>query len=141
MKRLHRLVVCTSVVSIAAVVFGMTAAFAQGAGPSRVVPPSSLVLSIYRGEDTSSGSLLSQVILTCDPDGGTHPQASAACNALRSVDGNINALPSDHVFCPLFYAPITATAWGWWQGQWVAFQRTYGNTCELHRAAKPVFEF
>lgn len=141
MKRLRRLVVCTSIVSIAAVVFGMTAAFAQGARPSRSVLPSNLILSIYSGQNTYPGGLLSQAILTCDPDGGTHPHASAACDALRSVDGNIDALPIDPIFCPLYYRPVTATAWGFWHGRLVTFQRTYGNSCELHRATKAVFAF
>ena len=79
--------------------------------------------------------------LTCNPDGGTHPLPHKACNALRAVHGHIAALPGNPGICPFIFAPVTATAKGTWRGHLVTFQKTFPNSCVLHRATTPVFDF
>ena len=51
------------------------------------------------------------------------------------------ALPGNPGICPFIFAPQTATANGEWRGHVVRFQQTYSNSCVLHRATTPVFDF
>jgi hypothetical protein len=60
---------------------------------------------------------LAQVTLTCDPTGGTHPDAQNACDDLTAADGDISSIPA--VTCPTpptGFLPATATATGTWGG-------------------------
>src|SRR5438270_473299 len=82
----------------------------------RVRASRKLVLSIYKADTASPSALISRVTLTCNPDGGTHPQPATACDALRSVNGHIENLPGNPGICPLIFAPQTATASGRWRG-------------------------
>jgi hypothetical protein len=100
-----------------------------------------LHLAVYRGEKPDPASLERKATLSCEPDGGTHPRPAEACDALRKADGDIDKLPGDPGPCTREFNPVTATAEGRWQGGPVAFERTYGNPCELDRALTPVFDF
>jgi hypothetical protein len=81
------------------------------------------------------------VMLTCEPDGGSHPRPAEACAALRAVDGNLNRLPDRGVICTMQYDPVRATATGIWHGRWLLHQKRYGNACQLHGVLDPVFQF
>ena len=136
MRRLRSAVTCSALALLAALTLATTAV------PAQAVLPSKLILSFYKGQTADPASLQRTAILTCDPDGGTHPQPVKACDALRSVNGYIAKLPGNpDIFCPLIFDPRTATAKGTWRGRPVRFQHTYGNDCELHRASTPVFDF
>ena len=72
--------------------------------------------------------------LTCDPDGGTHPDAAAACAALTAHGAA--ALPptrKDLACTQVYGGPQRATVRGTWQGTTVdsTFSRTDG--CEIRR--------
>lgn len=73
--------------------------------------------------------------LDCDPVGGTHPEADAACAAIAAA-GSIEAIAPAEGFCTMEYRPITATAHGREQ-----FERTFGNPCVLRMAKGEVFAF
>jgi len=135
MTRVRSALISGALATLAAVMLGMTAV------PARAATSSRLVLSIYRGDTVSPAALVSRVILTCNPDGGTHPQPATACDALRSVNGHVENLPGNPGICPFIFAPQTATANGEWRGHVVRFQQTYSNSCVLHRATTPVFDF
>ncbi|MEV0624172.1 SSI family serine proteinase inhibitor [Nonomuraea sp. NPDC050404] len=79
--------------------------------------------------------------LTCNPAGGTHPHADAACAALKHVNGDIGARPHGHTPCPKEYLPVTARASGVWNGKAIRFHEDYSNACELRTATGPVFGF
>lgn len=72
--------------------------------------------------------------LTCDPPGGTHPDATAACAAL-AANGAATLPPTrKDVACTEVYGgPQRATITGTWQGRPVrsSFSRTDG--CEIRR--------
>jgi hypothetical protein len=136
MRRLHATLISVTLAALAALMLAMTVTPARAASSS-----SWLVLSVYKGDTPSPATVLSTVTLTCDADGGTHPQPGKACDALRSVDGHIERLPGDPGICPLIFAPETATADGQWRGRYVHFQQTYSNSCVLHRALTPVYDF
>jgi hypothetical protein len=135
MRRVRSALISATLASLAAVMLAMTAVPAQAATSSK------LLLSIYRGDTASPAALVSRVTLTCDPDGGTHPNPKKACNALRQAGGNFDRLRGDHRVCPDIFFPFTATANGIWQGRVVIFQHTYPNRCYLQRATAPVFDF
>jgi hypothetical protein len=90
--------------------------------------------------DESGGSTV--VKLTCNPDGGTHPNPTTACNSLRAASGDFNRLPPDPtVSCLFVYEPVQAYASGQWRGRAVTFAHTYGNACEAAVESGHVFDF
>ena len=95
-----------------------------------------LALSVRVGQTTT------RVLLTCDPAGGTHPDAATACTEVAGVHGNLAALtPQAGVACADVYVPAIATAAGRWRGRTVGYRHTFGNTCQLHVATGAVFRF
>ncbi|MCA2187706.1 SSI family serine proteinase inhibitor [Nonomuraea cavernae] len=72
--------------------------------------------------------------LTCDRDGGNHPNATAACDALRSVNGQISKLSRPDAICTREYSPTKVSVKGTWRGANVSFSGSYPNSC-LARAA------
>lgn len=80
-------------------------------------------------------------VLTCEPAGGTHPEPAAACRDLTAAGGDFTKLPGDPFAgaCPDVWQPVTATAFGWWQGRLTWYSRVYGNLCELQVTTGPVF--
>lgn len=104
-------------------------------------PGASFTLTIYQGGDTS-GPIQSQVTLTCDPNGGTHPNPDAACSALESVGGSLAKLtPVMGKACPMFSQPVTARAIGTWLRRPEDFQQTYMNRCFAAVDTGYVFDF
>lgn len=81
--------------------------------------------------------------LSCDPDGGTHANPDAACDALEEAGGSFGELaqPDSPTMCPLIYKPVTVHASGVWKGQPVEFHQTYSNSCVLQAETGPVFQF
>lgn len=79
--------------------------------------------------------------LTCDPSGGGHPKAAAACAELNEVGGDLNRMPDQQVMCTMEYAPVTAAARGHWRGKVVTWQREFSNRCVMNAATGSVFQF
>ncbi|MEU0490763.1 SSI family serine proteinase inhibitor [Nocardiopsis sp. NPDC006139] len=73
--------------------------------------------------------------LHCDPVGGAHPEAEAACAAIAGA-GSIEAVAPAEGFCTMEYRPVTATARGHEE-----FEQTFGNPCVLRTAKGAVFAF
>lgn len=94
------------------------------------------------GVDLENVQLPKVAVLVCDPAAGTHPDASAACDAIATANGDFNALPSEpDAICTMIYAPATATATGLWHGRSVNFEKTYSNACLMQAETGPVFSF
>ncbi|MFI9404652.1 SSI family serine proteinase inhibitor [Nocardia sp. NPDC052316] len=86
------------------------------------------------------GSAGTRVALTCEPTGGEHPAADAACAALTAADGDFDKLAGDPTaVCVQVYEPVTAIATGTWRGRSVTWEKTFGNKCELSARTTPVF--
>jgi hypothetical protein len=81
------------------------------------------------------------VTLTCDPDGGGHPHAAAACATLATVAADPGKLVAGDSACYLLYQPITARLTGTWHGESVTWSHQYGNSCEMRRATGVLFDF
>ncbi|MBL1103648.1 serine protease [Streptomyces sp. 5-8] len=77
-------------------------------------------------------------LLLCDPPGG-HAYAAEACRELADADGDIDRIPAAGVFCPMIFAPVTAHAYGQWNGRPVDFQETYTSTCVMRARTGHVF--
>lgn len=101
-------------------------------------PLSFLHLSVNPGAAPGPGR---SVVLSCDPVGGNHPHAAAACADLQAANGNIGAVQGDHHMCPMIYEPVTAQATGIWEGRQLDFTATYPNECQLQTSTGAVFQF
>ena len=99
-----------------------------------------LTLSVRDGAGPSA-PVIAATELTCRPDGGSHPGAAAACRALADVHGHLDRLPGDPGICPMIYRQATAVAYGHWGARTVHFTKTFSNTCRLHQALTPVYDF
>lgn len=83
----------------------------------------------------------SRVLLTCSPDGGTHPSPTEACESLRAVGGQFARLPTvPDMFCPMIYDPVRVEAFGRWGGRWVSYSEVFGNRCEAAVGTDMVFD-
>lgn len=130
------------VATISVVGFVMVAGPASAApvDEGSFVPPTVLVLTVHAGT-TVQGDVLDQVLLTCDPPGGTHPHPWSACRKLHRVGGDFSALPDKPMICPFIYAPVTVEAMGWWRWYGVAYSETFGNRCLADAGTNGVFAF
>ena len=102
----------------------------QSGLPEETAPTTTLTISVVadRGADATV------MKLTCDPAGGDHPNAEAACAKLAEAGAAIfEPVPTDRACTMIFGGPQTATITGTYQGEKVdaAFSRT--NGCELDR--------
>lgn len=136
-----RLIGSAAVAAAALAVLAVMPASADPAGASPA--PSSLNLTVREGD----GAPQKIALLSCDPAGGSHPQAGAACDELRAVGGNFEQLgtsgvgPSPRPVCTMEYRPVTVSAHGRWEGHSVEFEKTFSNSCMLNSRTGVVFQF
>jgi hypothetical protein len=117
-------------------------ALPAAATPATTVPLTSLVMTKSPAFATSAGATARQVTLTCEPTGGTHPTAQAACDALIAVNGEFGKLPPVRgVACIALWDPVTVRVTGTWRLQPVSFTETYSNDCEAAVMSDNVFHF
>jgi Subtilisin inhibitor-like len=76
--------------------------------------------------------------LTCDPDGGTHPDPTKACDALLENEDALESVPGDVACTEIYGGPQVATITG--GPVHASFSRS--NGCEIARweALRPVLE-
>ncbi|MCX3062743.1 SSI family serine proteinase inhibitor [Streptomyces beihaiensis] len=71
---------------------------------------------------------------------GDHPHAADACRELTAAKGDISAIPADSdAICPMIFDPVTAVAYGMWDGRHVSYAHTFSNTCALNAATGTLF--
>lgn len=132
---------CAAVTAVCGLALAGSAVPAMAASAPGIGPATDLALALHEGE-TTSGAVLAEVTLLCDPAGGTHPRASAACDSLSKVDGNFAELPPVvGAVCLNIYDPVTAVANGAYRGRPVEFVRTYSNRCDAGSSTDNVFKF
>jgi hypothetical protein len=72
--------------------------------------------------------------LTCDPPGGTHPDPTAACQALAKNGATALAPVPKGTMCSQVYGgPQTAVITGTWHGEPVRSRLSLVNGCETKR--------
>ncbi|HJX22020.1 MAG TPA: SSI family serine proteinase inhibitor, partial [Steroidobacteraceae bacterium] len=65
----------------------------------------------------------------------------AACEALRSVDGEFGRITSRPQICTMIYQPVDVTANGTWRGKPVKFAATYASRCSADADSRGIFDF
>ncbi|WP_435975341.1 subtilase-type protease inhibitor [Streptomyces sp. Qhu_M48] len=107
------------------------------AGTDSLYAPSAVVLSIGKGADVSSSTVLRAVTLSCAPTAeGTHPDPEAACAELKatSLGGTFDGLlasPNPDRMCPQHFDPVTVTVDGVWEGARASWRYTFANSCAM----------
>ena len=100
------------------------------AGPSAGTGDSNLTV-VY---DAGRGGAVTTWTLTCDPIGGSHPEAEAACEALtQNAASALPAVPADRICTQSIGGPQTASVTGRWNDADVESRFTLANGCEITR--------
>ena len=110
--------------TLAATLGGATPALAAGG-------PSSLTVKVDWGQGQQDSWTL-----RCNPAGGTHPNAAAACAFLAGLSEPFSSQPTGPACTMIYSGPETARVIGKWQGTPVSsrFSRSDGcRTAEWHR--------
>ncbi|MGW4795123.1 SSI family serine proteinase inhibitor [Nonomuraea sp. NPDC004297] len=128
-------VVLTTARRLAALGLCAAASLAAFATPPAHAAPAGAVLYITV-TPVSDGAY--SMRLTCDPDGGLHPYPVDACDAIRSVDGDLFALNYNPGPCPKNYDPVRVEVRGHWYGQPISFDEKFSNRCVMERTLGPV---
>jgi hypothetical protein len=71
--------------------------------------------------------------LTCDPPGGTHPNAEEACTALQADPSALDPLSPDSVCTQIYGGPEEAEILGTLNGEQVDARFSRQNGCEIDR--------
>lgn len=103
---------------------------------------SALMLSVSPAEAKDLIITDARAVLVCSPIvTGDHPAADDACYELSEVNGSIEELEGPDYPCTMEYQPVTATAYGVWEGTPVSYSETFPNYCILLSARGTVFDF
>lgn len=105
------------------IAMAVVAALSVITAPAALASSSQLTLGVYWHNTGTTKT----VTLSCDPVGGTHPDAEDACADLAKVDGDIGQIPPIGDACPTVHDPVTAYAFGSWKGRNVVFGENYPN--------------
>jgi hypothetical protein len=119
----------------------IVAALSLTAGPaaaSTSASESGLVITAYTYDPVQP--VTTEVSLRCEPTGGTHPDAEAACATLEQVDGDFDALIPLGMFCPEYFQPVAVEVVGKWRDRTVTFEHVYGNRCVAEDQSEGVFQ-
>lgn len=71
--------------------------------------------------------------LTCDPVGGTHPDAEQACAALQNHGEALDPVPKEKMCAQVYSGPEQATITGTWLDEEVSASLSRINSCETAR--------
>ncbi|MES9537856.1 MULTISPECIES: SSI family serine proteinase inhibitor [unclassified Actinomadura] len=118
--------------------FGTVAALAVPANAAAVTQ-----LTVSIAPDISTGPAAKSVTLECEPTGGTHPDAEAACADLIKAGGDFRKIPRvPGATCPQYYDPVTASVVGRWRGMFISTSARYINAaCANVETGGHVFHF
>lgn len=130
------------IIGLAVAVTAVTAlaATSASAGPTGVQALQEFTITISQGESVVPDRT---VTLTCNPTGGTHPDAAAACAIVDQVGGagleNMDLDPD--AICTMQYDPYTVSVQGNDHFLWVDFAKTYSNPCVLTARTGAFYNF
>ncbi|WP_181442292.1 SSI family serine proteinase inhibitor [Streptomyces tateyamensis] len=125
---------------IRAALYAVALALLSVPTPAQAAPAVSESVLTLTVTDDGSSTPLGGTELLCQPAGGSHPQAAAACAALEAAGGDPERLAGrTGIFCNQLFQPVTARAAGLWRGVPVHWQRSFSNLCGLHTRTDPLF--
>jgi hypothetical protein len=120
-----------------AVVIALVGCGASEGAPSTPASATSLTIT-YWPEGVGQGKSV-RWTLRCDPAGGTHPRAAAACRQLAAMRGAFAPTPKDVACTEIYGGPQTAIISGTFRGKklWTKLQNR--NGCEIDRFQRHAF--
>lgn len=119
----------TAVTALALAV-AATSGIATWAGAESVRRPTVLMIEVLGEPDAEP----SKHWLTCQPTGGSHPQAAAACRRLNHLTGDpFQPVPPGSMCTMMYGGPQRATVEGIARGKPVAAEFNRTNGCEIAR--------
>jgi hypothetical protein len=137
-------------IAAAALLAGAGGAAAQQSGPQEPRPQASahpanwMYLAVVEGEDAIG--ITHGTLLRCpkpkhraQAHEGGRPAVKRACRVLDAVDGDIARIKRADVACPMIYRPVTAIAYGRWDGRRMVFAKTYPNACVMNASTGKIF--
>ncbi|WP_329124478.1 SSI family serine proteinase inhibitor [Streptomyces sp. NBC_01465] len=105
---------------------------------ARAYPGNWMYVAVMQGEEALGN--VSGTLVRCPQGGGGHPHGKQACKELAAVGGDITRMkPRTGVMCPMIYQPVTAMAYGVWNGHRKVYSMTFSNPCVLKNATGSVF--
>lgn len=113
-----------------AILLALTSCGEQSGDVTDPAPTSELTITVRATPEASAVTWT----LACQPPGGDHPRAEAACRALETAQRDPFAPVPKGMLCTQVYGgPLTATITGTWRGANVnaSYRRTDG--CEIAR--------
>lgn len=125
----RRLLLISALLGVAAVGCGGD----DDSGPALVADdgPRSTYTVTVAADDKGTDSM--SWTLTCEPAGGTHPDAEAACAALAKAKDPFAPVAADAVCTEIYGGPAVATIAGTRDGTTVEARYTRTNGCEIAR--------
>ena len=135
---LRRILVATSVGAVLAVTSGCGSVDNVVAGPGSTLTPTATAPSGRSPsrltiEVTAPGQPTKRYTLTCDPAGGDHPDATAACAALDAMDAPFARTRGDLACTQVYGGPQVATVTGTLAGGPVSANFTRTDGCAIDR--------
>ncbi|MFI6877352.1 SSI family serine proteinase inhibitor [Streptomyces sp. NPDC050400] len=125
------------------------------AGPARAAAPEPpagnwLRVSVMQGDGPTGD--VRHALLRCPADENAAVNAAEgagtgrsggerACRELAAAGGDIAAIPVADTACTMVYRPVTAYAFGMWNGRRVVYAHNFANACALHASTGSVFTF
>jgi hypothetical protein len=98
-----------------------------------------MYLAVVQGEGVVGD--MKGTLLKCPPAKAPgHSNAKDACKQLAAVDGDIAKIKRADVACPMIYKPVTAVAYGMWDGRRMVFAKNYPNACVMAASTGSVFK-
>lgn len=101
-----------------------------GGGGSEPPPATELEVSYWQSDTHDAPATAT---LTCDPVGGTHPRADAACAALAADPDALGPVAGDVACTQIYGGPETAEVTGSFRGEPVDARFNRTNGCEIDR--------
>lgn len=120
---------------------GLSGLCAAPAASADTGPVGQLTLSITQLDIYGQPVGTTTVTLTCEPTGGDHPDAAAACADLIAANGDIYAIPPVSANCPA-RSSVEFDASGTWNGQPDTYGMKSPSRCQLEaQTGGHVFNF
>jgi len=122
---------------VVAVLAAASVAALGGACGKNAEPQSGAAVSLTISVVSQEGAAPKTFDITCDPDGGSHPQPKQACAALMEAGPDVFEKPAADQPCTQIYGgPQTATVKGSYEGTEVDAAFSRENGCEIDRWEK-----
>ncbi|MFE0178099.1 SSI family serine proteinase inhibitor [Streptomyces sp. NPDC059002] len=115
-----------------------TATATARSAPEQSLPGNWMYVAVMQG-DGALGDL-EGTLLNCGRVGSSHPEAGKACRQLRAAKGDINEIPHRDTPCTMIYKPVTAAAYGMWDGRRMAYVKNFPNACVMASETGSVFK-